>query len=925
MAGGANVPDPKGQLLAEVFRALDQQQRGFISRLELAQILDAMQADSGSQLGLPESLRATATLKDSRLLLSDLQGLLKELSVLELEDLKWFAQSVVTVEAELREVWALAVKRWKDSVEVLYARDLHSHILPLQPQRVARWLLLRTSFESKPEQLQAPTGLGMSQKEVEVLFADDTADDINRCCDSIDPFVQALGLLDQLREAALAGDAAGPCPAESESQVLTLLQQLTPLADQSFELACLMVHQELLGFLVAIVRSGSFSQSVVASSSSLLTALLSHRVHERAREYEKRSSQLAAAFLEVDTPLLTTAEVSLQKFHSWRKVPHRLGLDTRDPARETVADWVHALLTLEVDADRGDMLEHLIRFDERRLLLVADGGLRQDEKTPVAESVFSYGRTSILLLSRVDISNHHTQHERRTPLRSHIWRFLLNIFASSVARGQQLFRAAGGMRVVCAVLRGNTYGLERAEVSLEEEHDALEELGYAQSYPSRPRAAVEVYHGPIADHRFYPSDFLDDKFYGPQDRHLATALLEYMANSAMWGEEALVEEMMQYPNTLQVLCKVNPPSCFLLSLLLKSKEFPEHLHKVSYDVASAEFEQTLRPLTSGHPLLLTSGREKMIEAAHQELAKADRKTVKLRILARGYHDLQTSLEALNLPIEEGGSPEEAEAVRAPVVQGIRKCCSLLSSRVPLSADEVLDVAAGIHLKLEEVLLRVARLPPGREAPSHLSADLAELRDDLSLVQLLRYGNESAAPFLATLQVRLERVFASAGPEDQAPEDGAGAQVFQLGKVPLKASLLRSFPRSSPTDVVVGLQSTLKLLADSLMAHNKDELLALVFDHFCYLEQPAVAFEADSLEALLGLSQELLTEVQAQLGNITPKSSKGPKSVGASVLQVQANSTQVAFVRLRDTWQLWANGGSPLANSVHAVSHFSFSV
>merc|ERR1719498_2360996 len=146
---------------------LDQKRRGFISRVELAHILDAMQADSSVKF-------------------------LVELTIPDLEDVKWFAESVVKVESELREVWKAAVQRWRERVECLYKRNLHRYLLSSQPERVSRWLLLRTSMEevtSKDDSSIGLLGLGISQQEVEVLFTDETADDINRCSEKIEPFL----------------------------------------------------------------------------------------------------------------------------------------------------------------------------------------------------------------------------------------------------------------------------------------------------------------------------------------------------------------------------------------------------------------------------------------------------------------------------------------------------------------------------------------------------------------------------------------------------------------------------------------------------------------------------------------------------------------------------------------------------------------
>lgn len=170
--------------------------------------------------------------------------MLADFSNADLEDLKWFAESVVKVEAELREVWLEAVKKWRESVEILFARNLHRYILSSQPERVSRWLLLRTPaaemddlLQLKAENSNSPTnkpaatarqesdtatgllGLGITQQEVEVLFANETADDINRCVEKMAPFLSALENRDKLFDIVLV-QVGGPDGKEAVYEAL---------------------------------------------------------------------------------------------------------------------------------------------------------------------------------------------------------------------------------------------------------------------------------------------------------------------------------------------------------------------------------------------------------------------------------------------------------------------------------------------------------------------------------------------------------------------------------------------------------------------------------------------------------------------------------------------------------------------------------
>eukprot|EP00913_Durusdinium_trenchii_P027592 g25880.t1 len=88
----------------------------------------------------------------------------------------------------------------------------------------------------------------------------------------------------------------------------------------------------------------------------------------------------------------------------------------------TISTWVKNLVTAEVDLDRGDMVDKLIKYDEQRLA---------QENGAVAESLFSHGRTIPVLLGRLNLTSHYTLHERRTPLRTHLLKFLLNILSRS--------------------------------------------------------------------------------------------------------------------------------------------------------------------------------------------------------------------------------------------------------------------------------------------------------------------------------------------------------------------------------------------------------------------------------------------------------------------------------------------------------------
>eukprot|EP00913_Durusdinium_trenchii_P001205 g1109.t1 len=139
-----------------------------------------MQADAGGgRLPIPEGLSPRKIQRDCRVNLQDMSGWLEESPVfppvgamkpsceLRTEPKTTSrceasrCEREVKVETELRDLWADALRRWRDDLLLLQSRDLHRYLFTSQPPRVARWLRLRD---------QTP-GLGFTQHEVETLFA----------------------------------------------------------------------------------------------------------------------------------------------------------------------------------------------------------------------------------------------------------------------------------------------------------------------------------------------------------------------------------------------------------------------------------------------------------------------------------------------------------------------------------------------------------------------------------------------------------------------------------------------------------------------------------------------------------------------------------------------------------------------------------
>eukprot|EP00434_Breviolum_minutum_P027412 symbB.v1.2.024231.t1/scaffold2249.1/size84557/2 len=105
------------------------------------------------------------------------------------------------------------------------------------------------------------------------------------------------------------------------------------------------------------------------------------------------------------------------------------------------------------------------------------------------------------------------------------------------------------MQVLATLLRGDAWGEPREEGPVEDTLD--EEL--AKKLPESEWQGIYR----IEDLRFYPGDFVDDKFYGPKDRILAAAFLEYLGSEELWGDDYLMEEFLAAKGRLlQVLCRV---------------------------------------------------------------------------------------------------------------------------------------------------------------------------------------------------------------------------------------------------------------------------------------------------------------------------------------------------------------------------------
>eukprot|EP00930_Biecheleria_cincta_P033831 TRINITY_DN23423_c0_g1_i1.p1 TRINITY_DN23423_c0_g1~~TRINITY_DN23423_c0_g1_i1.p1 ORF type:complete len:949 (+),score=154.27 TRINITY_DN23423_c0_g1_i1:124-2970(+) len=936
-------------LLEDIFAALDHKKRGFISKVELAHILDAVQADKPEKIAIPEALVPSNIQRDAKVSPKDLGEWLSGMNVLELNDLKWFAESVMKVDSELKEVWAAAVKDWQEHVITLHLRDLHRYLLNTQPERVSRWLLLRTRIGDSAEAHVNLPGLGISCQEVETLFSDDTADEISRCTEHVKPFVSGLQLVEQLRQLCCGNDAA-----ESSTQISDMLAQLCDLAS-SRDVACLLVHEDALGIATAIVRSHAFSHEVVVKASNLVMTLLSYRINEGAKEYEHFCRQTLSNFLETDFDL-STFDLKANLCELCEAAPRApsggiANLQLRCSHSETISDWLAATLTLPQDVERGEMIDLLIKYDEQRLLLVSDGGERQDESFPVPASHFSFGRSVPFILCRLDVSSHHLLHEHRTPMRSHLWKLLLNILSTSGERGRQLFRVGEGMRVVCSVMRGDCWGIERPVISLEEEMDMQEEQelrvssqsAWESSEPTGSWPRVELFEGGNKEYSYYSMDFVDDKFYGSKDRTLARAFLEYMEE--IWGRQALVEEMTQYPNTLQVLCRAKPTPAVLLKVFLNDPLCNEFLERTSSMLAGRLSEQLLNSVAapdlsrcSFFPFGFAGGVLQQSEDKKDQFKRAlcdvEAKNVFLRILAYAYHHIQASQSPEH---RDENVPEETSEA------DIEELCRSLAYQLPVSVDEILDISAAIYVELGAAKRKASLTSSTLQVSGAMGQ---ELTSALRLLQLMQLKEPQLPDFSAEMQALLVQILH--GVQEPAPaQDFASPLHVELHQIPLRRSQLCRYPRDSPLDVVVGLESALSdftSLSPETDTASRKFLTAIVLGHLCYFNADEIFLEnsEDGLTSRLGLFAATLTELKELLSDgplsqlrrssfadvvqHLPDGCLRQRSPEAAIalLQLTLDEGQtVAFVCIAGTWTLWANNRSLpcITNADDAPAYF----
>lgn len=253
-----------------------------------------------------------------------------------------------------------------------------------------------------------------------------------------------------------------------------------------------------------------------------------------------------------------------------------------------------------------------------------------------------------------------------------------------------------------------------------------------------------------------------------------------------------------------------------------------------------------------------------------------------------------------------------------------------------------------------------------------------------LVQLIRL-RESVPAFVVELQDLLEQLtgfrssFTFSDAEDDIELAGADypwrtglapLNTFRVSQVPVRASHMKQFKRTSPLSVAHGLLEILQeyerldLWEDEgaegqpdrkqldkgeleLIAQRRNVLLALVFSFLSLYHPKAVTLE-DSPQGLalrLGLTVEVLQkacEVLRQVEETCPGAAlfeedaplpQGVRvfarsgSTSLSVLFVSVEGKEIAFVLLKSVWKLWSNAckdnASVLTDCTMVQKYFDF--
>merc|ERR1719335_625747 len=112
--------------------------------------------------------------------------------------------------------------------------------------------------------------------------------------------------------------------------------------------------------------------------------------------------------------------------------------------------------------------------------------------------------------------------------------------------------------------------------------------------------------------------------------------------------------MMQYPYTLQVFCRVRPPICFLVRLLLSSPSFAKYLQTVASTIAETYANKAVAPVYEAdgtcHSIFpicydqSNPSKSDALNAFKAQVVQVESQNVVVRILGHAYHNLQACLQ-----------------------------------------------------------------------------------------------------------------------------------------------------------------------------------------------------------------------------------------------------------------------------------------
>lgn len=565
----------------QIFHLLDKSGTNVVSRVEFSKIVEAVQQEeSGEKAGVEppaETSPPPSGETDIPLNFTEFCEFLRPFEEGFLEDVLWFTESVIKVEAEMKEKWRAAVKRWSTAMDFLHERGLASIQTKLQSGRIAKWVAVRVDPSRQRSkfvsEFDRKAHLGFSLREVEILLESNSPPEVENSLGFVEIHVKAFEALEEISKIV-----DGTSSTEGATTVIDLAEAVRDLHQLMQSHAATSSSPASSVSSNSAPRSSSPLASPAPPSDSLmalcwtlakagalpvLTAALCSSWAPSAKtsgidvdEAKRMCDRMIRKILEWRFDLSEDAMDEDVRFRvkqfceQWVADGGRDGEGTKGGGRSdrtasplswTAAHWISAVVSCPDDYERGRNVDSLVRWDRRRLTLSRKG----------RSLLLSTGVLSVLL-RRLCLDTYHGEHESRIPIRLHLLRLIIGALVDGGEDGRRMFRDAEGMRAFAAVLRGRFVLAER-RVRLPPGY-ALEELDFD-----------DLFEGDVP--RLYDEDFADEPFVGSKDRSKVVDALLFLMRDDVWGASGLGEEIARYPD---VFCSLLASGVTLPSSLIRA-------------------------------------------------------------------------------------------------------------------------------------------------------------------------------------------------------------------------------------------------------------------------------------------------------------------------------------------------------------------